>query len=233
MQKYSLDENYFDVIDTEHKAYWLGFLYADGSLSKTTSSSSGKNRLQLTLSVNDIEQLEKFKNDLNFTGPIHKSTLSNAYKMDTEVCYMHINSRPLCISLERHGFELKDNRVAIPNMSKDLIPHFIRGYFDGDGCISVFEYDAKRSNGKTYHRYCQEFSITSNEDILQEFKSIFEKECNVSKRVKFKVYNRTSKAVSLRYGGKQDVISLYHYMYDNATIYMARKYNNFQQVLLR
>ena len=45
MQKYSLNDDYFSVIDNEHKAYWLGFLYADGSLSKTAPRCSGHNRI--------------------------------------------------------------------------------------------------------------------------------------------------------------------------------------------
>ena len=56
---------------------------------------------------------------------------------------------------------------------------------------------------------------------------------SITKKVKIKTYKRTSKAVTLRYGGKDDVIALYHYLYDGATIYLQRKYDNFQKVLLQ
>lgn len=231
MQKYSLDENYFEVINTEHKAYWLGFLYADGSLTQTTSSCSGKNRVQIMLSIKDKCILEDFKKDLNYTGPILEKKYNNSFSQDgAECCYMHINSRKICIDLENLGFV--NNRYFMPNIPQDLVRHFIRGYFDGDGCISVYEYDNK-GKYNTYHRKVREFSITTQEPIILQFKSIFEKECNVSKKVSIKRYKRTSKAVSLRYGGKNDVIALYHYLYDNSTIYLKRKYDNFQQVLLQ
>lgn len=233
MQKYSLNENYFSVIDDEHKAYWLGFIYADGSLIKTTQQSSGKNRLQLMLSKADMCLLEAFKQDLQYSGPIYVKNYNNTYnKNGIDCCYLQINSRPMCIDLENLGMYLKEQRCSIPQISKHLVRHFIRGYFDGDGCISVFECDSK-GRYNTYHRKCREFSITSQESILLEFKKIFEDECNVSKNVSIKRYKRTQKAVSLRYGGKEDVISLFHYLYNDATIYLDRKYNNFQKVLLQ
>lgn len=229
MQKYNLDENYFENIDNEHKAYWLSFLYADGSISKTAPKCSGYNRLQICLSYKDKCILESLKNDLQFTGPIHEKTYDNSYnKNGVRCCYMHVNSRKLCIDLENIGFKI--NRYHIPILREDLIRHFIRGYFDGDGCITVGEYQSKVGNNY-YKRKSQEFSITTQESIILDFKKILENECNVSKNVSIKTYKRTSKAVSLRYGGKQDVISIYHYMYDNSTIYLQRKYNNFQQVL--
>ena len=230
LQKYSLDENFFENIDTEHKAYWLGFIYADGSLSKTAPKARGKNRLQIFLSKKDICILENFKKDLCFTGPIHTNKYDNSYnKRDgVEVCYMQVNSSKLCSDLEGLGYV--SNRYSIPNIPNRFVRDFIRGYFDGDGCMSVYEYDNKGPYN-VYHRKAREFSITSPEEIILQFKKIFEEQCNVSKNVSIKRYKRTSKAVSLRYGGKQDVISLYHYLYDGATIYLQRKYDNFQQVL--
>ena len=51
----TFDEHSFDVIDTEEKAYWLGFLYADGNVSNT------KNEVGITLQSSDIKHLYKFK----------------------------------------------------------------------------------------------------------------------------------------------------------------------------
>ena len=233
MQKYSLNENYFSIIDDEHKAYWLGFIYADGSLSKTAPQCSGKNRLQIMLSASDICILKAFKKDLEFTGPIHTKKYDNVFCKDGfDCCYIHINSRPLCIDLEKLGMKDSQRYYMPKNLPQQYVRDFIRGYFDGDGCISVYEYDNK-CKYNTYHRKVREFSITTQESIILQFKDIFEKECNVSKKVKIKTYKRTSKAVTLRYGGKDDVIALYHYLYDGATIYLQRKYDNFQKVLLQ
>lgn len=233
MQKYSLNENYFAVINDEHKAYWLGFLYADGSLVKTAPQCSGKNRLQIVLSASDICILEALKKDLEFTGPIHVKKYDNVFKENGfDCCYIHVNSRPLCIDLENLGMNENQRYYMPKNLPQQYIRDFIRGYFDGDGCISVYEYDNK-CKYNTYHRKVREFSITTQESIILQFKEIFEKECNVSKKVKIKRYKRTNKAVTLRYGGKADVTALYHYLYDGATIYLQRKYDNFQKVLLQ
>ena len=184
------------------------------------------------LSDKDKCILEDFKKDLKYDGPIHEAQYNNSFREDTKVpvCYMYINSRKMCIDLESLGYI--SNRTSMPPISPQLEKHFIRGYFDGDGCISVYDSKQPSHNKKKYYDVQRaEFSITTQEEILIQFRDIFEKECNVSKGIKLKRSKRTSKAVSLRYGGRQQIISLYHYLYDDATIYLQRKYDNFQNVL--
>lgn len=55
LRTYSLDENVFEVVDTEEKAYWLGFLYADGYVS------DAKNDIEIGLAEKDAAHLEKAK----------------------------------------------------------------------------------------------------------------------------------------------------------------------------
>ena len=64
--KKSLNENYFESIDTEHKAYWLGFMLADGCVNKS------RDRIELSLKEEDYDHLVKFKNDLNSGHKIGK-----------------------------------------------------------------------------------------------------------------------------------------------------------------
>ena len=63
-RKYNCNYDYFKEIDTEDKSYWLGFLYADGSIHKT------KHTIDLVLSINEKEHLYKFNNYLESTYPI-------------------------------------------------------------------------------------------------------------------------------------------------------------------
>ena len=65
-----VDENYFNLIDSADKAYWLGFIAADGWLSSNLENP----RMMIGLSLKDISHLEKFKNQIKFTGIISKST---------------------------------------------------------------------------------------------------------------------------------------------------------------
>ena len=57
--KKKINKNIFEVINTEEKAYWLGFLYADGYVGLTD------NRVELTLQLSDVNHIEKFKTFLN------------------------------------------------------------------------------------------------------------------------------------------------------------------------
>lgn len=105
----------------------------------------------------------------------------------------------------------------------DTIDTEAKAYFLGllwaDGSLSK---TAKRCSGNK-----QEFSLTGNEQLLLTIKQILEKSANVSDKVKLKHYKRTNKAVSLRYGKKQDIISLHQYLYENATLYNENKHQKF------
>ena len=59
--KTPFNENFFDIIDTEEKAYWLGFLYADGFIT------SKDNKIGLSLSIKDIDHLAKYNKSLNYS----------------------------------------------------------------------------------------------------------------------------------------------------------------------
>lgn len=68
------DNTVFDSIDTEEKAYWLGFLYADGNVHSTA------NIVSLSLKLSDINHLEKFKTFLKATNKISKTTIKSNNK---------------------------------------------------------------------------------------------------------------------------------------------------------
>lgn len=220
-RKHTLDETYFDNIDTERKAYWLGFLWADGSVSKTAPRCAGYNRLTLTQKVTEKQHLQLFLTNINANYNLY-------YKQDTNVYSVHINSRHMCEALLNLGYGTKDKRIHIPKIPKTLMHHFIRGYFDGDGCLSVYQ-----QHYKTYTINKQEWSLTGNPTLLHEIKTILETDANTTPTIKMKTYKRTDKAVGLRYGKKADIEQLYDYLYDNATIYLETKYNKFIEYFSR
>ena len=71
LRRYKVDDNYFNIIDSEHKAYWLGFMIADGFLSNAGHATES---FGMTLKSTDRHILEEFKKDLNSTYPIHEYT---------------------------------------------------------------------------------------------------------------------------------------------------------------
>lgn len=217
-RKHTINNQYFDDIKTQEQAYWLGFLWADGSINKTTKRCSGKNRLTVSQKETEKKHLQKFANCLQSNTVIHtREPFPNK-----KIAVLDINSRPLCKQLENLGFGTKQNRTHIPNLPEHLLRHFIRGYFDGDGCLSIYTQTVKQW---TINR--QEWSLTGTKSLITEIKNILNKQTTVSKSVKLKSYTRTTKVVSLRYGKKSDINELYHYLYDNATIYLNSKYQKF------
>lgn len=217
-RKHTVNHHYFDQIDSEEKAYWLGFLWADGSISKTATRCSGKNRLTLSQKIKEIKHLKKFADALHSDSSIQiREPMPNQ-----KIAVLHINSRLLCESLENIGYGNKQDRLNIPKMPKKLLRHFIRGYFDGDGCLSIYEQKVKQW---TIHR--QEWSLTGPQRLIENIRDILNQQTTVSPSVKIKTYARTNKAVSLRYGKKADIDTLYHYLYDDATIYLDNKHQKF------
>ena len=77
------NENIFDVIDTEEKAYWLGFIFADGYISKYNKNSKKDYHFELSLSANDTEHLNKFN---KFMGHISNNVHINDANCNNKIC---------------------------------------------------------------------------------------------------------------------------------------------------
>lgn len=124
IKKYNVNSNYFNIIDTSEKAYWLGFLYADGYNSTTY--------IQLGISSIDINHLRKYRKSLNSTHPISNKKNDNTVNIT-------ISDKQITKDLTKLGcINNKTYKGKFPNYNQ--IPQiymrdFIRGFFDGDGCI--------------------------------------------------------------------------------------------------
>lgn len=122
----------FDTIDTEEKAYWLGFLYADGCLDSSPLDNSKKSKFQIELSlkIEDKEHLSKFCKFLDTSMIITETR-----------CRCVVRSQHMWNILNSYGCTPKKSlTLEFPNLNifkdTELIRHFLRGYFDGDGCVS-------------------------------------------------------------------------------------------------
>jgi intein-encoded DNA endonuclease-like protein len=203
------NEDYFANINSEDKAYWLGFIFADGNVKKTSSKCDKVNRLTIGISIKDQQHLEKFKSTIGHTGELYIEHHKKSYST-TPICYLHCNSIKMCEDLAKlNCLPSKTGYSNLPNIPQELLRHFIRGYFDGDGSISPYI-----------------FQITSNENILNQINNIISSALNVPLG-KIRFYQRTNKAVDLRYIGKDLMPTIFHYLYDNATVFLERKYDAF------
>ena len=127
------DNTVFDCIDTEEKAYWLGFIFADGYIS------SRDNGFELSLKGSDIEHLHKFNKFMEHNKDNVK--LGEAKNGDKTFlrCRWGITNKHLWNTLNNLGCTpRKSLTLQFPNISEELEIPFIRGYFDGDGCLSYY-----------------------------------------------------------------------------------------------
>ena len=213
-RRHKVNDNYFEIIDTEHKAYWLGFLMADGYLSKRD------NAIGITLASKDRDMIEKFKEDVESTYPIRDYSY---YRQDwgviCEESKMVMASKKMYKDLENKGFCLdKTNHCEFP--SEDIVPkelqrHFIRGYFDGDGSLSI-------AGEKKYHTY--NLSILGTVEFIEKLKCILGKE-NVKTYKRHK--DRDGNVVAFSLCGDKQIYDIMTWLYQDCTIYMNRKYQRF------
>lgn len=208
-RKYNVDHNFFTNIDNEEKAYWLGFMYADGFVL------SDRNAIGLTLAIADLEHLTKFNSSLKSDYKINTYTSNGGYNAQTEYCRLIIYSELLKKDLIKHGcVEQKTDILKAPNILKELAPHFIRGYFDGDGCIT--------SSYNKYGAKDWKIKICGTPELL-DYITDFIHENNIANINKYYIRKPEQIVRSIDFGGNNQVEKFVTLLYENAHIYLDRK----------
>lgn len=216
-RKYQLNESYFDNIDTPNKAYVLGLMCADGC------NYPPKGTAFISLQESDRELLEKIREELGSTQPLQiidqskrKDNL-NDYSYNN-MCTFNMFSAHICNSLTNLGVVKNKSLVLdFPDISKNLYSHFIRGYFDGDG--SVYQQIKNEHNKRII------LTFTSTEQFCEKLKEIIEKELGIYCGIyDASCHNGITKVASL---SGTSAIKLLHWMYQDADLYLQRKYDRY------
>lgn len=205
-----VDNDFFEKIDTQEKAYILGFIYADGCITN--------HALQIKISKKDIELLEKIKSVLHSDHKIGVYTNNNGYGIGNEYCAIRIQSHKIENDLKLLGIiPRKTKTISFPTnaqVPENLLRHFIRGFFDGDGSVYKHDYPAISFTG-TYAMLC---------GIKQEMQKITNTQANI--------YPYKNKDVfDYKVGGTNQMKKIYDYLYKDATIFLGRKKNKFEEIL--
>lgn len=217
--KYFLNQNYFENIDNEWKAYWLGFLYADGYVINRDKNNKKQNIVGLGLKQEDKSHIKKFANSIQSNSPI-KDYKTN-YK-DNCASKIMICNKKFCNDLVKNGcIENKTFLLRFPELREDLIRHFIRGYFDGDGCISI-----------NINKKIVRVNIVGTYDILKTICYIFNKEfnANIPKFQTKNKYSENEKVYSIQWGNVYTCKKIYQYLYKDCNIYLDRKLKKFDTI---
>ena len=168
-RKYFIKENIFNKIDSAEKAYWLGFILADGYINIP------RKRVQIKLGEKDREHLLKF---INFIGGDEKMLKKeNNSITGNNIYYIAVNSLIMVKDLiDKNIFQGKSGKEKWYNVKEEFILDYIRGIIDGDGNI----------NNKN-------FNICNSEEVLQNIKEYFCKKYNINNDIKILEHYNTKR----------------------------------------
>lgn len=200
------DSDYFSIIDTEAKAYYLGLLLTDGNVHKAKRNTE-QYVIQIDLKADDKEIIEKFKKE------IHSSNRIRIYQTDKRnECLFGICSSKMAHDLMDKGVYPKKTFKAELNYNipPELFRHYIRGIFDGDGTVFVSK-DKLRFGFYGTHKLVSQVQDWLNEQINISHNKVFDKPT-----VSFVIYQK-----------KDDVMNFYNLMYKDASFFLQRKKDKF------
>lgn len=228
--RYNCDHDFFSR-ENEATFYVAGFIAADGCV-KNRIASSGNNiyELSIALSIKDKTHLLKIKDLLKAENPIHdycvKNSKRNPLWNDTWKSEILITSKKMYDDLAKFNIVPRKSLIyTFPEWMKKhpLKHHFIRGYNDGDGSFYIPKLKDGRSSEQVY------FSMRGTPEFLKEIRSILEKECNLDARDK--EIRISSGHGCLEYGGNGIINKISNYLYQDAAIYLPRKYKIIESIL--
>lgn len=208
VNKYSFNEDYFEKIDTEDKAYFLGFIVADGNINSKTNA--------ITIIQKETSILNTFKKcidsdcKISTTKSRDVSTITiSSKKMKDDLYNLGINSNKTMI-------------VKYPNIPKDLEHHFMRGVFDGDGCISIHK---RREDSRDTTDRGQVNICSGSRDFIEKYVDRLNEMCGITKN-KIRCPKGTYNVID--WGSFSDIEKFYDFFYRDATVYLERKKKTFE-----
>lgn len=222
--RYTLNENYFDIIDTQNKAYILGLIYADGFIGDNKT-----NNVVIMLKEEDKYLLEKIADEIEFTGNIRNAG-KGGYENSGIRYSLNFSSKHMCESLRKLNVTTVKSLTMnkLPNIDKSLMRHFIRGYFDGDGsfCSSHNSSYYNKTNGdsKKYSYKTGTWSLIGTELFLKSLERYLDFHCTYTN-------SKTEEMKYLSISGKSNLNKLYNFLYKDSDIYLTRKHNKFLDYL--
>lgn len=215
-QKYTINENYFDIIDTEDKAYFLGLLYSDGY------NYEKENTVSINLQENDVDILYRFKSFIGSDRPLFFKESKIATRKNQYL--FSISNKNISQQLVKLGcFQNKSLCLKFPTEEQvpmRLIRHFIRGCVDGDGHIQYMTKKTLRIRT----------SITSCSYFLKSLQQVIKDTINVDFSICYpKRYDGKTTAI-LSSKNNIDSYILLNWIYKDSIVYLDRKYQKYQEI---
>lgn len=218
----SYNQDFFEKIDSELKAYLLGYIVADGCITiehRKEKPNSPIRRVQFQPSIDDLQVITLIRDVI---APNNKLTIIKSKRPNRkDTIKLRLANKKIVndlISLYSiHPRKTYDKNFKFPNMDKQFKRHFIRGFIDGDGSIGQ-----------------RHFSMIVNsklflEDILKEF-------LEEITDLKYYIYEENRKFTtyySLHFSvNKKSKVDLFNYIYKDSIYKLDRKYNKALNIVL-
>lgn len=209
-----LIEDYFETIDTENKAYFLGLIISDGCV---FIQKPKQNSVNISLQECDKYILQSFIKDIHTNK--HLTT-------DNRGCFeISILSDKMVEDLLKYGVVPKKslNTIFPTNINYNMYSHLLRGIIDGDGSVSFYKRKDRPNSYTKAIRLCQ-----GNEKFLNDIIQFLHKEINTNI---ISIYQEKESLWSIAYRNNEDMLKIYNYLYGNATIYMKRKKDKYDLII--
>lgn len=201
-ESYILNEDIFENIDSHQKAYWLGFIAADGSVSDRC--------LTIQLSINDIEHLELFKKFIDTNCPIKSGESFNKNKTKKyKFCRIDIYSKKIISDLNKYGIvRNKTFCLRLPQIDDNFMSSYLLGFIDGDGSFIINKNNQLK------------FSLIGYIPNIKEIQDILIKECSLNKT---KIFVRNNHIGYFDYCGNLQVKKIHDYLHKHDVVCLNRK----------
>lgn len=202
MRKYNLNHHFFDEVDSESKAYWLGILASDGGI-------TGED-VRLLFQRQDRNHLQKLLDDIKSDYPIHDIEK----KVDEEIrkySSIKLHSPQMVKALSAYGVIERKSLTYVPpdNLPEDLERHFFRGCVDGDGSIFFVDNPVAVS-----------ITLAGSKPMVQKFMEFASK--HISSRAHLRPLHN-GHIFAVEYKGTNIPRKLIFVLYGDATIFLDRK----------
>lgn len=204
------NHDYFETIDTVDKAYFLGWMISDGAIIENKTRKNRSRVISLEINSNDRYILEMFADKLDAPKDIVKDHNKRGHS------YIRFSSEKMANDLEKLGvFARKSMRNELPKIKESLTSHMLRGYFDGNGIITIDKTDS-----------CH-IAFYGSKRICEQVRDLLEEELGFNK-------NKISKTTCYHiwYGGNGNIRKFFKFIYlDCDSFYLKRKYEKFRKIV--
>lgn len=211
----NMKEHFFQEINEEAKAYFLGLLISDGNVFKDNTGRQAS--ISITLDLKDEYMLEKFKEVL-------QANTSVGY--DGRGCgQIAVRSNIMAEDLAKYGVvPRKSYNTYLPLISKEMMPHLIRGIFDGDGSIMA----KSNPNNDGHNRFLHSISFCGTHQLMEDISNYILENLGI----KTAVYDYKDRNLSeLKIQNIDNIAKFGYWIYRNSTIFLNRKKDIFNDFL--